>query len=530
MFRFAFGFEFGTKLNRGVGGGGSIATSPSLYLVVTEGDSITATDTPSSISYARRWGQQSGGTQSDPFFLNYWFMKAVSGSTLMEPESGGTGNSMEARKQSIKDIVGPGSQGLYDMVETILIGRNDELDNPWLVDLAAYCDEMRAWGYYIGLCTVLPSDQSGYNTKRNVVNDEIRLWTTGGSIVPGVHADFIIDFAADATMGPDAAASDTGLYYDGTHPTDAGHIVLQDVFTQALEDFTPTGFTEPVEFSVPPGPYVAGQTVSLSCTDPEAIIVYDVNNDPNNVAYMAYTGPIDVSSSMTIRAWAGAPGKKGSRVSVGAYTIGLQPPQLDLGAWYKQNTGQTVASGKVTAWADATTNNRHIVNMNVANPPAYSSDDGGVVQFVGNQGLGAQWSDSDGPKTYYMLVRQDAWGIANFVMDSGGSNAGIWQYSTSPGLGGYAGAVSMYDNVNPTIGDYMAVCLVLNGASSSIRINNNPKLTGDTGTHELLGGVSVGASSANSQGSTITVKEVLYYTGAHSDADQDAVIDYLLSL
>ena len=77
------------------------------------------------------------------------------------------------------------------------------------------------------LGTILPSTASGFNTARNTVNTTLRTWV-------GTHCDAIADFAADATMGPDAAASNATYYSDGTHPTAAGQVILETVIRSVI--------------------------------------------------------------------------------------------------------------------------------------------------------------------------------------------------------------------------------------------------------------------------------------------------------
>jgi hypothetical protein len=75
---------------------------------------------------------------------------------------------------------------------------------------------------------MLPSNRyPNFNVDRNQVNAAIRTWV-------GLHADAIVDFAADPTMGPDAACLDTTLYQDGLHPTDHGHSILEPIFAAVI--------------------------------------------------------------------------------------------------------------------------------------------------------------------------------------------------------------------------------------------------------------------------------------------------------
>lgn len=112
---------------------------------------------------------------------------------------------------------------------SVLIGRND-LDTlsaaTFVANLKTYCLARRAAGWTILLCTITPSTFAGFNTKRNDANTLIYGDTS--------FYDGLADFAADATMGPDAAASDTLLYSDGTHPTATGQGHLKTVWEAAL--------------------------------------------------------------------------------------------------------------------------------------------------------------------------------------------------------------------------------------------------------------------------------------------------------
>ncbi len=102
------------------------------------------------------------------------------------------------------------------------------------IDLAAYCDARRTAGWTVVVVTITPQIDATFNTRRGIVNTEIRLWTTNGSIVPGKHADAICDFAADPTMGPDAAASNTTYYSDGLHPTATGQAILAGLYATTI--------------------------------------------------------------------------------------------------------------------------------------------------------------------------------------------------------------------------------------------------------------------------------------------------------
>jgi hypothetical protein len=68
----------------------------------------------------------------------------------------------------------------------------------------------------LGICTHNPRNDSTFNANRAIADPALRLFPSEGK------CDFIVDWAADRTWGPDAAAANKTLYPDGTHPAQAG--------------------------------------------------------------------------------------------------------------------------------------------------------------------------------------------------------------------------------------------------------------------------------------------------------------------
>lgn len=120
----------------------------------------------------------------------------------------------------------PDDQLFQPKLVTVLIGANDLSDDAsypqvqdWLNDLFAYTDRLRAGGAQVLVGTVLPRcvpNTTGTNFKHNlrrvIANTAIRA-------AVGNRIDGIVDYAADPTIGPDAAACDKALFADGLHPT-----------------------------------------------------------------------------------------------------------------------------------------------------------------------------------------------------------------------------------------------------------------------------------------------------------------------
>lgn len=120
---------------------------------------------------------------------------------------------------------------------SVLIGYNDFVAGTssatFLANLASYLDARKTAGWdYVIVGTQLPSTTSGYNAWRNTNNPTISTWV-------GSHADAVFDFAANATMGPDAAASNLTYYSDGVHPTAAGQVILKNTIAPTIDSYIP---------------------------------------------------------------------------------------------------------------------------------------------------------------------------------------------------------------------------------------------------------------------------------------------------
>ena len=176
-----------------------------------EGDSITSA--PAIGSYAHKYGVNASTT-------TFGSVRAVSGSTIAD---------LVSRASAVDAIIPPALAGRKPIL-SVLIGRNDLLTlgtSTWLTNLAAYLDARRSAGWTVALGTILPATAGGFNVARNTANATLSTWV-------GTHCDAIIDFAANATMGPDAAASNATYYSDGTHPTAAGQVILETVARTVL--------------------------------------------------------------------------------------------------------------------------------------------------------------------------------------------------------------------------------------------------------------------------------------------------------
>lgn len=103
-------------------------------------------------------------------------------------------------------------------------------------------------------------------------------------------------------------------------------------------------------FSVPGGSYTSAQQVTISSTTPGASIRYTVDGSTPGSMSPLYTGPVTLSSSLTLKALALAGGMLDSPVTSARYTIGgsnggFSQGVSELGAtatiWFKAQAAQT---------------------------------------------------------------------------------------------------------------------------------------------------------------------------------------------
>lgn len=98
----------------------------------------------------------------------------------------------------------------------------------------------RAQGFYVGVGTCLPRSVGSFNwtsyseSQRQIYN----AWVVANAPTSDYSGhDFVLDFAADATMGASNAPANTALYSDGTHPTSAGQDYLTPIYRNAVKSF-----------------------------------------------------------------------------------------------------------------------------------------------------------------------------------------------------------------------------------------------------------------------------------------------------
>lgn len=177
--------------------------------VLAEGDSITAYTNPD--SYSRLWAADNS---SVPYRNN-----AVGGGGLgVQGDSGK--NNLFSRQQIGLD---------YNPSHiSVLIGANDLPTDTteYLNRLYQYLAPFKARGVKTIVCTVLPRDLAGWETKRTAANNKLRADA-------GTQFDLLVDFD-QTVMGLAAAAVDPQYYPDGLHPSALGHSIMRNKYGPVL--------------------------------------------------------------------------------------------------------------------------------------------------------------------------------------------------------------------------------------------------------------------------------------------------------
>lgn len=143
-----------------------------------------------------------------------------------------------AKAQGLAAVI-PRTRDTRKFIISVLIGANDLGGYAGATDaiaaadyttaLFAFYDNLRAMGFKVVACTILPiSGGTAHNTRRAIVNANIVASV-------GTHCDAVADFAANATMGGDASFTNFPAdWTDGTHPNAAGHVILETIYRTAV--------------------------------------------------------------------------------------------------------------------------------------------------------------------------------------------------------------------------------------------------------------------------------------------------------
>lgn len=249
-----------------------------------EGDSITAGSVGPTTPYTQL-SYDDISTPSD-LFHNY----ATSGSYMVD---------LRARKATVLASFDATKLNII----SVLIGVNDFIargafTNSFFQELKDYCNEFKAAGWKVIICTLLPAvSNATYETQRLATNTSIRNDSS--------FYDGLADLAANSIMGQFTSVLDPTYYIDTLHPTQAGMAVLQSVFEPVLTAIFAANVNPVVaqpSVSIQGGAYPSSQTVTLSCTTPGVRFKYTLDGSvPTQLHGTRYFDPISIPSSALLR-------------------------------------------------------------------------------------------------------------------------------------------------------------------------------------------------------------------------------------
>lgn len=204
---------------RGLGLSTPINMPVARRVLYAEGDSITQG------AFVEKGYVALYGANSSP--ITNGTNRAVSGSGL---------TSMNARASAADAFIPAVKETGFKAIYFAMIGTNDDGGGS---DSAAYAAALgqhfanrKAAGftYCVAATLLAKGGNATFNANRAALNTILRssAWQTTWGI------DAVVDFAANATIGTDAAASNTTYFSDGVHPTQAGNVVMETIFRPVI--------------------------------------------------------------------------------------------------------------------------------------------------------------------------------------------------------------------------------------------------------------------------------------------------------
>lgn len=132
------------------------------------------------------------------------------------------------------------------------------------------------------------------------------------------------------------------------------------------------------------------------------------------------------------------------------------------------------------------------------------------------------------PATFYLVAKQVSWTSIDYLWDGiPASKMAVYQDATTPKIRQLAGSVGT-ENANATLGSWVILSAVYNGAASVLAVNNTGDVVSDAGANNA-GGFTLGNDGGPgfTQPANIQVKEVIIFSAAHTAAQRAVVQNYL---
>lgn len=179
----------------------------------------------------------------------------------------------------------------------------------------------------------------------------------------------------------------------------------------------------------------------------------------------------------------------------------------------------------VSVWGDASTNSNDLLQPTGTNQPLWSSDGvlfDGVDNFMDTLSF-----TLNQPEFIYAVLKQVTWSADGRIFDGDTIDSGVlYQNPGTPQLTLYAGSNAAI-NGNLALDTFGVIRVLINGASSSVQINETTKTTGDAGSRDM-GGFILGSKSGGALNhGNIQVKELIIRKIADTAPNEQIIYDYL---
>jgi hypothetical protein len=307
--------------------------------------------------------------------------------------------------------------------------------------------------------------------------------------------DFIKLSAGDYSAG--GSFTGTGLLEIQSSDGNVYQVEAQQA-TVATPTITPDGGTD-------------GEDVEIATTTSGARVYYTTNGVDPTESDTLYTGPIDVSGSVDLKAKAFKTGWIASAVKTSSFTT---VPTANLVRHWKLNTGLTQAGGTASAWEDQV-GAAALAQADGSRQPAVQAS--GSLLFDGSND-GMQWVGTlNMPCAILLRCRFITWSSAaggDFLLNGGTLfTPRVYQDGVTPDIYLTAGGANL-GPLSPTLGTWVTVLVNLNhsGANSYLHVEGvGTTSTGATGINNP-GGITLGANGSFSGNyGNVEVAEVLVY-------------------
>lgn len=132
------------------------------------------------------------------------------------------------------------------------------------------------------------------------------------------------------------------------------------------------------------------------------------------------------------------------------------------------------------------------------------------------------------PLTYYIVFAQITWVANRRIIDGSAAQAMIFQSAISPNVKAQAGGAAT-DEVTFALTTFGIARAVYNGATSTLRMNNDPPTTDKNIGANNPGGITLGASTAGGAAGNVNIGELLVYNSAISGGNDTNILSFLNS-